>query len=154
MLGPGGFYYVVRQMLGRKQVTSKSSRKIFKEGNLERCIDALKDFTWGLAIAVVKEFENLAYFPEKETMSHSQDPSYLLYNRFQGWVEECSKDVVFSYHKENIFEHLFLLDFFHNSVRLGNGKALEACYFLLAPIFFTADKRNYKDEALFTWLTL
>ena len=139
MLGPSGFYYVVRQLLGRKQVTSKSFQKIFKEGNLERCIDALKDFTWGLDIAVVREFENSAYFPEKETMSHSQDPSYLLYNRFQGWVEECSKDVVFSYHKENIFEHLFLLDFFHNSVQLGNGKALEACYFLLAPIFFAAD---------------
>ena len=130
MLGPGGFYYAVRQLLGRQQVTSKSFQKIFKEGNLERCIDALRDFAWGLAIAVVKEFEKSAYFPTKETMSHSQDLSYLLYNRFQGWLEECSKDVVFSYHKENLFEHLFLLDFFHNSVRLGNGKALEACYFL------------------------
>lgn len=55
ILGPGGFYYVAKQLLGR-QVTSKSFQKIFKDGNLERCQDALKDFAWGLAIAAVKEF--------------------------------------------------------------------------------------------------
>ena len=38
ILGPGGFYYVMRQLLGRHQVTSKSFQKIFK-GNLERNID-------------------------------------------------------------------------------------------------------------------
>lgn len=147
MLGPGGFYYVVRMLLGRQRVTSKSFQKIFKEGNLERGIDALKDFTWGLAIAVVKEFEKSAYFPSKDTLNHSQNPTDLLCNRFQGWLEESSKDAVFSYNKQNLFDHLFLLDFFHSSVRLGNGKALESCYFLLAPIFFAMNKKNYKDEA-------
>ena len=34
MLGPGGFYYVTRLLLGRHQVTSKSLQEIFKEGNL------------------------------------------------------------------------------------------------------------------------
>ncbi len=53
MLRPGRFYYVARQLHGRKQVTSKSFQNIFKERNLERCIDALKDFTLGFAIAVV-----------------------------------------------------------------------------------------------------
>lgn len=147
MLGPGGFYYAARQLLGRTQVTSKSFQKIFKEGNLERCIDALKDFTWGLAIAVVKEFEKSVYFPSKAVMSQSQSPTDLLYNRFQGWLDESSKDAVFSYNKQNLFEHLFLLDFFHRSVRLGNGKALEACYFLMAPVFYAMNKKNYKDEA-------
>ena len=43
ILGPGGFYYVAKQLLGR-QVTSKSFQQIFNDGNLERCQDALKDF--------------------------------------------------------------------------------------------------------------
>ena len=35
ILGPGGFYYVAKQLLGR-QVTSKSFQKICKDANLER----------------------------------------------------------------------------------------------------------------------
>ena len=62
-------------------------------------------------------------------------------------MEENSKDATFNYNTQNLFDHLFLLDFFHSSVRLGNGKALEACYFILAPLFFAMNKRNYKDEA-------
>ena len=148
MLGPGGFYYVMRQLLGRHQVTSKSFQKIFKEGNLERNIDALKDFTWGMAIAVVKEFETSVYFPSKDRLHHGEGDTDLLCRRFQGWLDESSsRDAVFSYHKQNLLDHLFLLDFFHTSVRCGNGKALEACYFLLAPIFFSMNKKNYKDEA-------
>ncbi|CAH3181019.1 unnamed protein product [Porites lobata] len=148
MLGPGGFYYVMRQLLGRHQVTSKSFQKIIKEGNLERNIDALKDFTWGMAIAVVKEFETSVYFPSKDRLHHGEGDTDLLCRRFQGWRDESSsRDAVFSYHKQNLLDHLFLLDFFHTSVRCGNGKALEACYFLLAPIFFSMNKKNYKDEA-------
>ena len=146
ILGPGGFYYVAKQLLGR-QVTSKSFQKIFKDGNLERCQDALKDFAWGLAIAAVKEFQKSPYFPSKEEINRNQCPEQFLCNRFQGWLEENSKDATFNYNTQNLFDHLFLLDFFHSSVRLGNGKALEACYFILAPLFFAMNKRNYKDEA-------
>lgn len=84
MLGPGGFYYVMRQLLGRHQVTSKSFQKIIKEGNLERNIDALKDFTWGMAIAVVKEFETSVYFPSKDRLHHGEGDTDLLCRRFQG----------------------------------------------------------------------
>ena len=39
--GPGGFYYVMRQLLGRLKITPKSFVDIFKEGNYEPNMDAL-----------------------------------------------------------------------------------------------------------------
>ena len=73
----------------------------------------------------------------KDGLDHGEGDTDLLCRRFQGWLDESSSgDAVFSYHKQRLLDHLFLLDFFHRSVMCGNGKALEACYFLLAPIFF------------------
>ena len=80
------------------------------------------------------------YFPSKGEINRNQRPEQFLRNRFQGWLEN-SKDTTFNYNTQNLFDHLFLLDFFHSSVRLGNGKALEVLYFILPPLFFAMNKR-------------
>ena len=63
IMGPGGFYYVARQVLGRIKVTPNSFESIFKEGNFQRNFDTITDFYWGIMIACVKEFESSTDFP-------------------------------------------------------------------------------------------
>ena len=46
--GSGGFFYTIRQVLGRLKVTPTSFIEIFKVGNYERNVDALNDYFWGL----------------------------------------------------------------------------------------------------------
>ena len=59
--GPGGFYYVMRQLLGRLKITPKSFVDIFKEGNYEQNMDALNSYFWGLCIAAVASFRESSF---------------------------------------------------------------------------------------------
>lgn len=42
IMGPGGFYHVARQVLGRIKVTPNSFADIFKEGNFQRNFNAIQ----------------------------------------------------------------------------------------------------------------
>ena len=53
IFGTGGFYYIIRQILGLLKVTPNSFENMFKEENYESLID----FYWGLGLALVKKFE-------------------------------------------------------------------------------------------------
>ncbi|CAB3988923.1 D Chain D, consensus ankyrin repeat [Paramuricea clavata] len=70
--GPRGFFYTIRQVLGRLKVTPKSFVDIFKEGNYERNMDALNDYFWGLCFAAVISFVSSDLFPDNETLSEIQ----------------------------------------------------------------------------------
>ena len=82
--GPGGFYYVMRQLLGRLKVTPKSFVDIFKEGNYERNMDALNSYFWGLCIAAVASFKESSYFPDDETLKkqYKENASEILLKKF------------------------------------------------------------------------
>ena len=71
--GPGGFYYTIRQLLGRLKVTPKSfGVTLFKEGNYERNMDALNDYFWGLCIAAVASFRSSDLLSDSETLSNER----------------------------------------------------------------------------------
>ena len=70
--GPGGFYYTIRQLLGRLKLTPKSFVDVFKEGNYERNKDALNDYFWGLCIAAVLSFVSSDFFPDKVILCQAQ----------------------------------------------------------------------------------
>ena len=160
--GASGMYYVcrgirtkiprTRQVLKRKKVTPKSSKKIFNEGNFERNFDVLYDYFWGVGLALVKEFQASEFFPSDkiaaEVTKTSGNCNQLLLLRFRDWIKECSKaDTVFLHHARSITSELPILKFFHESIRNGNGASLEAVWMELVPLFAGTNRRNYKDEA-------
>ena len=145
IIGPGGFYYVAKQVLNRVKVTPNSFVGIFKEGNFQRNFNALTDFYWGVMMACVKEFQSSDKLP---TISEENDDSNLMLKCFKEWLEDNRKD-------DKVFEYfyLFLTKFgsllfkFHEAIRIGNGKAREACWFEMLPLFAAFNKKNYKNEA-------
>lgn len=154
IMGPGGFYHVARQMLDRVKVTPNSFVDIFKEGNFQRNFNAITDFYWGVMIAGVKEFQSSDNFPpdtvleQYKTTSEDKDHSKFLLKCFKDWLEYNKTDSTFEYF------YLFLTKFgpllfkFHEAVRMGNGKAREACWIEMLPIFAALNKKNYKNESL------
>ena len=62
IMGPGGFYYVGRQVLNRVKVTPRSFNDIFNHGNFQRNFNAIEDFFWGVMTACVKEFQSSDFF--------------------------------------------------------------------------------------------
>ena len=147
IMGPGGFYHVARQVLGRIKVTPDSFADIFKEGNFQRNFNAITDFYWGVMIACVVEFHASDDFPF-DTVSEDKDHSKFLLKCFKEWFEKNKTDNTFEYF------YLFLVKFgplllkFHEAIRLGNGKAREACWIEMLPLFAALNKKNYKNECL------
>ena len=131
--GPGGFFYTIRQVLGRLKVTPKSFVDIFKEGNYERNMDALNDYFWGLCFAAVISFVSSDLFPDNETLSEIQsrcgNVNDVLLEKFKVYLEDVSQsDNVAAYHSNFITTYGPLLLAFHESVRYGNAKTREACW--------------------------
>ena len=85
IIGPGGFYYVMRQVLKRIKVTPNSFDGIFKEGNFQRNFNAISDFYWGIMIACVKQFQSSEKFPN--TFEQEGDGN-LVSQQLKEWAEE------------------------------------------------------------------
>ncbi|CAB3977430.1 Hypothetical predicted protein [Paramuricea clavata] len=150
--GPGGFFYTIRQVLGRLKVTPKSFVDIFKEGNYERNMDALNNYFWGLCFAAVISFVSSDSFPDNETLSEIQsrcgNVNDVLLEKFKVYLEDVSQsDNVAAYHSNFIKTYGPLLLAFHESVRYGNAKTREACWLSSLVLFCALNKKNYKDEA-------
>lgn len=151
--GPGGFYYVIRQILRRHKVTPKSFVDIFKEGNYERNMDALNNYFWGLCIAAVASFKSSDFFPDDEALKNAKSTddnvNNFLLKSFKAYLQEASKtDVIVAYHSKFITSFGPLLLAFHESVRYGNAKTREACWLSSLVMFCALKKKNYKDEAI------
>ena len=152
IMGPGGFYYVARQVLNRLKVTPKSFEDIFNHGNFQRNFNAIEDFFWGVMVACVKEFQSSAFFPPsyiiEDYKKKDQEYSKFVLKCFKDWLDYNKTDSTFEYF------YLFLTKFgpllykLRQAVRMGNGKAREACWIELTPIFAAFNKKNYKTESL------
>ena len=149
IMGPGGFYYVVKQLLGRAKVTPSSFEKIFNEENFERNFNAVKDFYWGVLIACVKEFEAYTNFPPSSIVNDEtiKDNSQFVLKCFKEWLESNRSDDTFNYLYLFVVKYGTLLLKLHRAVRMGNGKAREACWMEMLPLFATMQKKNYNNEA-------
>ena len=153
LYGSGGFFYVIRHILNRSKITTEAFDKIFKEEHYERCFESINDFFWGLALAMVKSFEDSVYFPDANLLKQwdTQKGGYfskLLLNRFQDWASENSKnDKTFQFFSDFVLEFGPLLLIYQSAIRNGQGIVREACWMKLLPIFTVLNKKNYRDEA-------
>ena len=65
IMGPGGFYYVARQVLNRVKVTPKSFDDIFNHGNFQRNFNAIEDFFLGSYGSMCKGISFIGFFSTK-----------------------------------------------------------------------------------------
>ena len=153
LYGSGGFFYVIRHILNRSKITTEAFDKIFKEEHYERCFESLNDFFWGLALAMVKSFEDSVYFPNSDVAKQrigkeKENFSTRLLNRFKDWASENSKnDKTFQFFAEFVLEFGPLLLIYQSAIRNGQGIVREACWMKLLPLFAVLNKKNYRDEA-------
>ena len=153
LYGSGGFFYVIRHILNRSKITTEAFDKIFKEEHYERCFESLNDFFWGLALAMVKSFEDSVYFPNSDVAKQrigkeKENFSTRLLNRFKDWASENSKnDKTFQFFSEFVLEFGPLLLIYQSAIRNGQGIVREACWMKLLPLFAVLNKKNYRDEA-------
>ena len=150
--GPGGFWHVVEKVLKRPTVNPTSFKMKFKDNNYNNNEEALLDYDDGLSIAMIKSFQKSTFFPttselEKcllETKSHNK----ILLERFQAWLCENEKnDEQFRYQSEIINHLMPLTRWYKESVRNGNGLALEGVWMICPALYSQMGKINYRDEA-------
>ena len=102
IFGTAGFYYTSRQVLRRLKVTSNSFENMFKEENYERNYEALVDFYWGVGLAMVKQFEQSIFFPDRENVdkyeSENGYANILILARFKEWIlDQSSRDKTYEF---------------------------------------------------------
>ena len=69
VMSPGGFMYIVREVLGRKKVTDDSfGQKKFQEQNLNRISEALRDVAFAFGMAAALEFRGSDSFPSQDLL--------------------------------------------------------------------------------------
>ncbi|CAB4003461.1 Hypothetical predicted protein [Paramuricea clavata] len=137
-----------------KQIESNTEivRRHFNHGNFQRNFNAIEDFFWGVMVACVKEFQSSTFFPPsyiiEDYKKKDQEYSKFVLKCFKDWLDYNKTDSTFEYF------YLFLTKFgpllykLRQAVRMGNGKAREACWIELTPIFAAFNKKNYKTESL------
>jgi len=63
------------------------------------------------------------------------------------WMSHCSKSERFVYHSQVINELVPITRWYKESIRNGNGIAIEGVWMLLPALYVAVGKTNYKDEA-------
>ncbi len=121
IFGTAGFYYTARQVLGRLKVTPNSFENMFKEENYERNCEALVDFYWGVGLAMVKQFEQSIFFPDREDLdkydSENGYANILILARFKEWIlDQSSRDKTFEFFSSFVTEYGLLLQIYQESM--------------------------------------
>ena len=98
-------------------------------------------------IACVIEFHSSDEFLH-DTISEDKDHSKFLLKCFKEWLEKNKTDSTFEYFYLFLVKFGLLLLKFHKAIRLGNGKAREACWIEMLPLFAALSQKNYKNECL------
>ena len=98
VMTPGGFMYVLQEVLSRRKITADSfGKKKFQEQNLSRIEEAVRDTALAFGMAAVFKFENSNAFPstdellkcKRATGSHSA----ILLEHFKKWIKSSCKDI-------------------------------------------------------------
>lgn len=150
--GPGGFWHVVEKVMKRPTVNQTSFKKSSKKTITNNNQEALLNYDDGLSIAMVKSFQKSTYFPTQseldECLEHTGSHNKILVKKLQAWIEESKKnDEVFRYHSQVINDLMPLTRWYKESVRFGNGMAIEGVWMILPALYSQMGKINYRDEA-------
>jgi hypothetical protein len=150
--GQGGFWHVLEKVLKRPTVNQASFKMKFKDNNYNNNDEALYDYDDGLSISMIKAYQNSTFFPTSEeldkclgeTGSHNE----ILLERMAEWqCQNEATDAVFRYHSQTVNNLMPLTRWYKESVRYGNGIALEGVWMLLPGLYSQMGKTNYRDEA-------
>ena len=150
--GPGGFWHIVEKVLKRPTVNPNSFKMKFKDNNYNNNEEALLDYDDGLSIAMVKSFQKSDHFPSIEELdkclSETGTHNRILLERFNEWQHDNEKsDEVFKYHSQILNFLMPLTRWYKESVRYGNGVALEGVWMICPALYSQMRKINYRDEA-------
>ena len=153
VMSPGGFMYIVREVLGRKKVTDDSfGQKKFQEQNLNRISEALRDVAFAFGMAAALEFRGSDSFPSQDLLRRGKreigSHNLVLLNKFKEWIASRREDASFNYYSQmfNLFGPLQYL--YEDAIKFGHGLGREAAWMLMHPLFAQANKRNYHTEAM------
>ena len=151
--GHGGFWHVAEVVMKRPTVNPASfGKNKFKENNYNNNEEALLDYDDGLSIALIKSFEQSKFFPTadelKNCLETTQSHNKILLEKLDEWTSHCSQsDTQFMYHLQIINELMPITKWYKESIRNGNGIAIEGIWMLLPALYIAVGKTNYKDEA-------
>lgn len=150
--GPGGFHYLVTNVMKRPKLTTDAfKKKKFSDGNLDRIREAVQDVARSYGLAAVLEFQNSDLFPSKDekqqclrsTGSHAE----VFLESFKRWIQRSQNDSVsFRYRSRMFLFYGPLMELFDVSTKYCWGKARETCYILQLPIYAQLNFRNYYSE--------
>lgn len=152
MAGHGGFWHVTEHVMKRPTVNQASFKDKFKDNNYNNNEEALLDYDDGVSIAMLKVFKESKDFPQpkelnecyKKTGSHND----VLLKAFYTWKEKMSKNAQFSHQYQIIGELMPITRWYKESIRFGNGIAIEGVWMLCPALYAALGKTNYRDESL------
>lgn len=150
--GHGGLWHVLENVMKRPTVNKNSFKDKFKDNNYNNNEEALLDFDDGVSIAMLKAFQESNDFPKQNeleecyrtTGSHND----ILLKTFSVWKEKMSKDAQFEYQSKIVNELMPLSRWYKESIRHGNGIAIEGVWMKCPPLYAALGKTNYRDESL------
>lgn len=149
--GHGGFWHVTERVLKRPTVNPASFKKKFQDNNFNNNEEALLDYDEGLSIAMIKEFEDSEFFPSDDELAtclkKKRCHNEILLKTFKEWVAFNRTDAQFSYHMDILENLMPVTRWYKESVRNGNGMAIEGVWMLCPPIYAQVGKTNYRDES-------
>lgn len=150
--GPGGFWFATESIMKRPTVNPASFKSKFKNNNYNNNEEALLDYDDGLSIAMVKMFESSVYFPTEEQLekclSETKSHNHILLEKFEEWLADLEKsDEVARYHLQFTDELMPITRWYKESIRNGNGMAIEGVWMLCPGIYTQMGKTNYRDES-------
>lgn len=139
-------------MLKRPTINPASVKKTFKDNNFNNTEEVLLDYDDSLSIAMIKEFQNSEFFLMQEELGKcllkNKSHNKILLEKFKAWMDfNRSKDEVFSYHMDVVENLVPITWWYKESVRNGNGMAIEGVWMLCPPLYAQVGKTNYRDES-------
>ena len=153
VMSPGGFMYILQNVLSRKKITNESfGKKKFQEQNLNRIEEAVRDVGVAFGIASVLQFKNSSLFPNSTELLASKrstgNHNALLLAKLKQWLTENCEDATFRYYSQMVTLFGPLQQMYCTAIRYGNGIAREASWMIMHPLFAQSNKRNYHTEAM------
>ena len=149
--GEGGFWHVTEKVLKRPTVNPKSFKDKFKENNYNNNEEALEDYEDGISIAMLRAFQESTLFPTEDELDQCYQSNKchndILCEKFEKWLAHIGKDHEANYQAKLANDILPLRRWYKESVRHGNGKAIEAVWMVCPAMYAQCGKYNYRDES-------
>ena len=151
--GPGGFRFIVNNVMRRPKLISDAfKKKKFETGNLLRIKEAVYDCARAYGLAAVTEFSSSEFYPDSNarltSFKKNGNHNDVIYEAFQNWVQHgCSMNISFKYYSRMFMYYGPLLEMFDISTSHVIGKAREACYIMQMPIYAQLNFTNYYTES-------